>query len=64
MLGTYHRLHVRISASNVDVIRAARKRIAKAHRTGLAMRHARKEFYRLMLAHHADAQHLARTFRL
>ena len=64
MLGTYHRLGLHVSASPVDVIRAARKRIAKHHRRDPAKREERKRFYRIMLAHHSDARELMRQFRL
>jgi hypothetical protein len=50
------RLRLHASASDIDVIRAARKRIAKAVRIGRAMREDRHEFYREMLACHWDWQ--------
>ncbi|WP_298277568.1 hypothetical protein [uncultured Bradyrhizobium sp.] len=64
MQGTYDRLRVHVFASWRDVVRAANTRIAKKHRCGLAMREARKRFYREMLGCHQRHQELVRTFRL
>lgn len=64
MYGTYCRLRVHVMASDVAVIKAARKRIAKPHRTGRRMRTARHAFFRKMLQVHHDAQALVKEFRL
>jgi hypothetical protein len=64
MLGTYHRLGVHICASDIEVIRKARLKIAEKHRKGREMRKARHEFYRVMLGYHEDARNLAIEFRL
>lgn len=53
--GTYMRLGLHVIASNLDVIRAARAKIAPHHRTGRDKREARREFYRAMLENHAEA---------
>lgn len=57
MIGTYHRLNVTVFASNLEVIRAARKKLKREafkreHRT------FRHEFYSRLLSIHADAQRL------
>lgn len=62
--GTYQRLRVRVSASDVTVIRVARRKIAKQHRDAPDKRNERKAFYRAMLKHHHEAQELVRTWRL
>lgn len=64
MQATYDRLHVPMSASWRDVVRAARSRIAKRHRRSPAMRQERKRFHRKMLGCHARHQDLVLTFRL
>ena len=64
MFGTYNRLRVTIYDSNIAVIRAARKKIAKKHRRECARRSARHEFYRLMLSYHRAAIDLASEWRL
>ena len=64
MYGTYCRLNVRISASNIAVIRAARRKIAKHHRRAPEKREARKQFYRSMLHYHAEARGIASAYRL
>jgi uncharacterized protein (DUF305 family) len=64
MLSTYHRLNLHVSASWRDVVRAARRKIAKKHRTCRDKSEARKSFYRVMLKHHHDARELCRTFKL
>lgn len=55
MFATYLRLHLPVWASDMDVIRAARRKIAKHHQRGRATRDARHQFYRVMLGHHARA---------
>ena len=64
MFGTYQRLRLPISASNVAVIRAVRRKFTKASRRDPAMREGRKHVYRAMLDYHAKARGLARQFRL
>ncbi|MGQ4274128.1 MULTISPECIES: hypothetical protein [Hyphomicrobiales] len=64
MYATYLRLDIFVWDSDRTVIRAARGRLARTARCDPAKRDARKQFYRDMLRHHADAQRLARHFRL
>ena len=61
MFGTYQRLNVNVYASNMEVIRNARRKIAKKHRSSAAMREERKKFYRIMLKYHADERELYRS---
>lgn len=60
MFGTYCRLAVHVNASNIDVLRAARLKIAAQHRRGRARRADRHRFYRAMLAYHSDSRALYR----
>ena len=53
MFGTYERLRVSVFASEIAVVKAARRKLAP-HATR-AQRHA---FYRQMLQHHANARRL------
>ena len=63
MYGTYCRLNVPVWATAREVIRAARKKLAKtAFRR--EQREARHQFYRSMLTYHNDARELCREFRL
>lgn len=64
MQGAYDRLRVHVFASWRDVVRAANTRIARKHRRDLAMKEARKRFYREMLGCHQRHQELVVTFRL
>lgn len=64
MYGTYQRLNLPVWASNREVIRAARRKVAKRFRYGRMMRAARHSFYREMLSYHANAQALCREFKL
>jgi hypothetical protein len=64
MFGTYQRLRLHVSASNVEVIRAARLKVALRSRRNPEAREARKAFYRLMLAYHHKAQAVARDWCL
>jgi len=64
MYGTYQRLRVHVGASNIAVIRAARKKLAKRCWHDSAYRDGRKLFYRNMLEYHADAQRMVREWRL
>ncbi|NWG24490.1 MAG: hypothetical protein HXY30_08785 [Pseudorhodoplanes sp.] len=64
MFGTYLRLDVTVWASDRAVIRAARRKLARSARRDPAKREVRKRFYREMLEHHANAQHLVAEFRL
>jgi hypothetical protein len=59
MYGTYCRLRVTIAASNIDVIRAARRKVRRNMRHGRDWRQARHWFFRQMLVYHAKAQRLA-----
>ena len=56
------RLRVTIAASNIDVIRAARRKIRRNMRRDRDWRQARHWFYRKMLEYHIEAQRLARTW--
>lgn len=60
MFGTYCRLGVHVNATDIDVIRAARLKIAAQHRRGSARRADRHAVYRAMLRHHRDARALYR----
>lgn len=60
MFGSYQRLKVRVAASDITVIRAARKRIAKMHWRNPLMKGQRHQFYRAMLTYHHKMQ---RTFK-
>ena len=64
MLGTYHRLNVHVWASNLDVIRAARRKLKKKARKARNVREQRHAFYRAMLYHHRKAQELCIEFRM
>jgi hypothetical protein len=57
MQGVYNRLGLHVSASPRQVIRAARKVIAR-HRLGHRHRDTRAEFYLRMLENHMAAQSL------
>ena len=56
--GTYNRLDLHVSASAIDVIRAARKRLMKRARRDRGLRAQRHQFFRAMLAHHVKARDL------
>lgn len=56
MYGTYCRLNVHVNASNLEVLRAARKRLAKKFRCDRTVRDERHLFYRKMLEYHSEAQ--------
>lgn len=58
MFGTYCRLGVHACATAMDVLRAARRKIAKEHRTGRARRTERHNFYRVMISHHRRAKQI------
>ena len=64
MFGTYQRLRVHVGASNMEVIRAARKKLAKRCWHDPSYREGRKLFYRNMLDYHHEAQELVREWRL
>lgn len=64
MYGTYLRLDITILDSNRTVIRAARRKLTRFAQRDPAKREVRKRFYREMLEHHANAQHLVAEFRL
>ncbi|WP_274630853.1 hypothetical protein [Arvimicrobium flavum] len=64
MFSTYLRLDITVHDNWRSVVRAARTRIAPETRRDPALRDRRKHFYRAMLAHHADAQHLVHLWRL
>lgn len=58
MFGTYNRLGVHVSASNVDVIRAASRKLQRRDRYTRKHREARHAFYRVMLHQHEQAREL------
>lgn len=62
--GIYCRLGVPIWASDRQVIRAARGRIARAARRDSGLRAERRIFYAAMLRFHHGEQDTARQFRL
>jgi hypothetical protein len=63
MFGTYCRLNVHVYASNREVIKAAKGKLAKSA-LGPKDREARKRFYRTMLDYHRDARKMVTEFRL
>jgi hypothetical protein len=62
MFGTYERLNVHVYASNLGVIREARKKLLNPRNP--EEREARKKFYRMMLDYHEQARNLVEEFRL
>ena len=58
MFATYERLNLHVYDSDVAVIRAGRRLIAKKHRTSRDKRDARHTFYRRLLACHHSARRL------
>lgn len=60
----YCRLGVTVYASNMAVLRAARKRMHPAARRGRAQRDMRHKFYRALLAEHDKAFSLVTAWRL
>jgi hypothetical protein len=64
MFGTYNRLCVNVHASNIDVIRAAKRKLKPKFWYDRATRKARHDFFRQMLAYHANAREIVKTFRL
>ena len=55
MYAQYLRLHQPVWASNIAVIKAARKLMAEHARRDPALRDRRKSFYKRMLSHHHEA---------
>lgn len=64
MYSTYLRLGIRVWDGNRAVIRAARRKLARTALHDPRRRDARKDFYRAMLRHHADAQRRVMQLRL
>jgi hypothetical protein len=64
MYGTYGRLRVHVFASNIAVIRAARRKLKRRCWHDPSYREGRKLFYRNMLEYHAAEQRLVREWRL
>jgi hypothetical protein len=62
--GTYERLGVTVGNDDLTILRRARAVLTPEARRDPAFRDLRKGFYRQMLEHHRDAQHLVRTWRL
>jgi hypothetical protein len=61
MYGTYCRLNVSVYASNLEVLRALRRKLKPF---SADRREARKQIFRAILKEHADARDLCREFRL
>ena len=61
MFSTYCRLNLHVSASNIDVIRAIRRKLRPAVLRDKLKRSNRHAIYRLMLAEHLGAQNLYRS---
>jgi hypothetical protein len=64
MYGTYQRLRVHVSASDSDVIRAARAKLKPSCWHDTSYREGRKLFYRNMLDYHHKAREMVREWRL
>jgi len=62
MYGTYCRLGLHVSQSNVEVIRATR-RLLNPEGRGRKYRKKRQDLYRAMLKEHKAAQELFRRYR-
>ena len=62
MFSQYLRLRLPITAANIDVVRAAHTRLSKNARRNRLIRDGRHAFIRDMLAYHAEARRLARTW--
>jgi hypothetical protein len=60
MFGTYNRLRVHVLASDLAVIKAASRKLARKARYARAQRNNRHAFYRAMLKEHAAARALYR----
>lgn len=60
MYGVYLRLGLHVSASEIDVIRAARKILTPEARRDPKFRATRKQMYRDLLVHHEQACKLYR----
>ena len=58
MYGTYQRLNLHVAASNIDVIRAVRRKLKKSSLRDTSRRKARHGIYREMIGHHKDARNL------
>ena len=64
MYGTYCRLRLHVSASDTEVVRAARGVLKMPECLGTRRkRYARRRFYRQMLKQHHAAQDLFRRYR-
>lgn len=64
MFATYCRLNLHVNASDMAVIRAARKKLKRGRtRRQRQFREMRHNFYRSMLKQHHDAQKLFRDMR-
>jgi hypothetical protein len=64
MYATYLRLDLHVFAGWRAVVRSAATKLRRDARSDLEKREARKQFYREMLSHHRDAQHIVHRFRL
>lgn len=61
---TYQRLRIPVWASDVEVIRVARRKIARGARKARQHRKSRHSFFRKMLKYHHAEQNLCSRFRL
>ena len=64
MFATYLRLHLPVDANWRAVVRAAASRLAPRARRDASKQQARRDFYRTMIEHHANAQSRVRLSRL
>ena len=58
MYGTYQRLGLCVTDSDMEVVRRARKVISRKHRNDNSKIQARKEFYASMLEYHQEEREL------
>ncbi len=63
MFGTYQRLGVHVWASDMQVIRAAQRKLKRSAWYDRKSRVERHRFYRLMLRYHRAEQELCRKYR-
>lgn len=58
MYGTYLRLGLHVSDSDIAVIRAARRKLKPKARRDREVRQMRHDFYRMMIRHHKESRDL------
>jgi hypothetical protein len=64
MIGTYGRLNVHVYASDLEVIRALRRKLRPEVLHDRSLRGQRHKIYRAILAEHKAARELCARFRL